>query len=119
MFTVMGIAILSVLKMMGALLFLWFANFVFSLYYNVATLGEAFDKAKLKTGILKILVILVGTLLLVVGIVYFLDCIAQTGIVIEGITDGFSVGAIIIIYGAACFYYGSQAILTLKGIFTK
>jgi len=115
----MSNALISILIIMVITLILWGANFVLSLFYNVKTLGEEFDKVKLKYGLLKITVILVGTLLLAIGIIALLEYIARTGVIIEGITDGISVGAIIIIYGGVCVYYGGQAIITLKGIFTK
>lgn len=112
-------AILQVLPIMLILAMFWLANMILSLYYNIKDLGELFDKAKFKQGILKMVALVIGTLILTVGIVALLEYVRVTGYIIDGLAEGISLVTIIGIYGSTCVYYGAQAIGTLKDILIK
>ena len=109
--------ILTILQIMGVLAIFWVSNMSFSLWHNIKDLQEGFDKKKLIDGLIKLAVLLIGTLTLSIGLTTLFAFVDKTGFVFEGYSEELSVGTIVVIYGTTCVYYGGQAILALKDIF--
>lgn len=102
---------------MGLLAVSWFSNFSFSLYYNIKLLSEPFDPIRAKSGVLKLVAVVVGTGLLVVVITFVPIFLQYVGVEIaDEYVQFFSVLAIVALFTKSIYTYIKQAYDTLNGI---
>ena len=94
----------------GTLGLAYSANIAFSLFYNTKLIGEQYDKEKMKLGLLKIVVLLIGLLLLNFSILILIQLVGLIGIEVPPeYSDIISAMAVITttMFGAA--YYIKEA----------
>lgn len=89
------------------------ANVILSLYYNTKVLNMRFIKGRFYNGILKALVIIVGSLMLVISIDLFM--IASELYIFE-YSDLLSIAMVLSTVGYASILYIKEAFMTLQDI---
>lgn len=95
----------------------WLSNFSYSLFYNIKLLKEPYDKEKLKDGILKVIVVAIGTALYAIGVTLLIAFLNYINIPIdETYLEFLNVLAIVGIFAKASYGYAKQANETLSGI---
>ena len=102
---------------MGVVAIVWLSNFTLSLYYNIKLLEQPFEFARLKSGVLKLFTIVIGTGLLVVGVTLLPIFLQYVGLQIDDTyVEFFNVLAIIGLFARTVYAYTKQAYETLSGI---
>lgn len=108
--TLIGCAMIILSIFMGS-------NIGFSLWYNIGTVGQMFNKTKLLKGIGKLFVFVLGLALLAIGVTLLPYYIALAGIELDTtITQAFNVLAITLVFVQASIKYGKEAFDTFKNI---
>lgn len=102
---------------MGLLAIAYISNIFFSLFYNIKITKENFDKQKLIDGVLKVIVLCLGTATLSC-VVTLLPIFAQyVGITLaDEFIDTFNILAIISLFISSIFKYTKEAYDTFKNI---
>lgn len=98
----------------------WLANFCFSLFYNLAIIKEGFSWKKFFTGILKLLILVVGIVLIVLVITIFPEIVALTGLTqyVE-IATGIGIAAIFVPFIYGIYKYLKDGVTTFTSIFNN
>lgn len=97
----------------------WLANFCVSLYKNIAIDKDNFEWKRMLNGIVKCVVVVIGTALLTIGIVCIFQYLAFCGIAIPSSLTGIDVLTVVVIYASASIYYIKQTITTLMSCFKE
>lgn len=102
---------------MGILAIFMCSNIGFSLWYNIGTIGQFFDKKKLLKGFGKLIVFVLGLALLAIGITLLPYYIAVAGLELDStVIEAFNVLAITLVFIKSSIKYGKEAFDTFKKI---
>lgn len=95
----------------------WFANFCFSLFYNLVQIEDSFEWSRFWQGVLKAVAILVGLLSLTVVISALPTILVLIGVSIsDNVANFLSMTVIVIPYASAIVYFVKEAIDTFRNI---
>jgi len=99
------------------LVIVWLSNLVLSVFKNTKILLQKFEIARLKTGIIKLLSLILGTALLSITITCFPIFMQYAGIPLsEELVQIFTIGSIILIFSTSIIKYTKEALETLATI---
>lgn len=99
----------TLLIFLGVMALAYISNVVLSMYKNISVLQDTFDKKKFYQGILKCLVLIVGSVLLVLAIDFAVFIFNKYGIISDQVGDLVTITSMLVTLGVAIVKYIKEA----------